>query len=369
MYRINNKSFAEKNRDKTDMIKQFGKHSILLYNELESLGSISDSDIVLLANKYAIDSAKLMEFLRSRSIIVEVEDQAKPPTIHEQTQIVETPQQSPILEPIAASTEPPKPQPQIDPSSLTPAEKTIYSKYGEAGVKVLRVYDSKKSFLQIADETGVSIDLVVEITDFIRTANLHSSPGEEETSQNRFAPKIVTDIEEIDNELTDIEEFEINKNVKDPVKKYSIKYKMPLDMSLKFGQDGKSFDRYIDQNPKFRIVDIAIALKIPLSKIKEMLNFISKEYGIVSSRKITRKELRASYGYDSYAIYKKHGVEGLILYSLLGGDLGVDESIRQFAKITDIREPNRIASIINSINEILGVKAIIDDAVVEKALK
>ncbi|MCS7122757.1 MAG: hypothetical protein NZ908_02270 [Candidatus Micrarchaeota archaeon] len=360
MYRFNQKSFADKNKDKIELIKQFGKHTLLLYADLESMQIIEDSNIVALAQKYGVDSGKLMQFLKSRNIIVEVTTDTKPPEAKPQDNTIqERPQET--IQP-----EPP-PKPSIDVNELTPAERNVYNKYGENGVKVLRVYDPKKSFLQISEESGVSIDSVVEICDYIRSADLVSTP---ETAQtNRFTPKIVTDIDEIENEATDIDEFEINKDQKDPLKKYVIKYKLPLHIAAKFGQDGKIVEKYIDQNPKFRIVDALIALKMPMNRFLDIIQFISKEYGIVKTRKITRKELRSAYGYDSYAVYKKHGIHGLILYNLLGGDIGVEESIRQYVRISGDRDPQKIASIINSINEVLGVRAVIDESAVERALK
>lgn len=371
MYRFNQKPFADKNKDKIELIKQFGKHTLLLYADLESMQIIEDSNIVALAQKYGIDSGKLMQFLKSRNIIIEVTEEPPKPAPAEQPKLQEVPQEMPQepvkpTPPIIQQPEPP-PKPSIDVNELTPAERNVYNKYGENGVRVLRVYDPKKSFLQISEESGVSIDSVVEICDYIRSAELASTP--ETTQTNRFAPKIATDIEEIENETTEIEEFEVNKESKDPLNKYVLKYKLPLHLAAKFGQDGKVVERYIDQNPKFRIVDALITLKMPMNRFTEIIQFISKEYGIVRTRKITRKELRSAYGYDSYAVYKKHGIEGLILYNLLGGEIGVEESIRQFVKISGNRDPQKIASIINSINEILGVKAIIDDSAVEKALK
>lgn len=360
MYRINQKSFAEKSRDKTDLVKNFGRSALLLYGELENLGSFDKNDIYSLANKYNINKYELLQFLEQRKIIIEeaekIAEESKQEPVIQQESII---QQEPL-----ASQESIKATPSIDVYSLTPAEQNIYNKYGEAGVKVLRVYHPKKSFLQLADESGVSIDLVVEIADYIKIANLYETEAEE----SRFKPKIATDIEEIENESTEIEEYEINKDIKDPIKKYAVKYKMPFDLSLKFGQDGKIIEKYIDQNQKFKIVDIVVKLKLPIARIKEILSYISKEYEIIRSRKITRKELRASYGYESYAIYKKHGVEGLVLYNLLGGDMSVEDSIRLFVKLTDIKDPQQITELINAINQILGVKAILDESIISKIL-
>ncbi len=361
MYSINDKPFAEKSRDKAEMVKRFGKSSLLLYTELENMKTFEYNDIAMLAQKYNLNPQDLIEFLEQRKIIITLETEQESKTVQES--ISETPQQ--ISPPIPIKQ--PENIIQKQPENViiqNASEKSIYDKYGEAGVKVLRVYTPKKSFLQLAEESGVSIDAVVEIVDYIRTNNLYT----EEQENTRFKPKIATDIEEIENEFTNIEEFQVVKDIKDPVKKYSVKYKMPLDLSLKFGQDGKALDRYISQNQTFKIVDIAVGLKIPLSKLREMLNYISKEYGILNSRKITRKELRTAYGYDSYAIYKKHELEGLIMYNLLGGDTGVEESIRQFVKITQINDPQKILEIMNSINQVLGVKAILDQDIIVKVL-
>ncbi len=406
-YKLTERSFAEKMADKKELTKQYGKNGLKFYTKLSTYQEIDDAELSQLLYQFQLPES-VKDFLVSKGILEKVEDMEEPspvvasppkeeppsiapeePSIREEPpkkeelpkkepeelfQLPEPKEETKIPEPSmepepSISIDGPSPslveEPPPEDTNLTPVEKTIYRKYGEEGLKVYTIAGQGKNIREIAEMTGVSLDKVVEIMDFLKAMGLIEV---EETTESRFAPLIEA------KEPTSLEE-EIDVPIEDEIEAYQYlgsggleKYTVGLDLALKYGKEGRVvLEHLFDKNEK-DVLDLTYQLKIPMDTIKKILKYLESKK-LVKIRKLSRQEVRRKYGYDAFAIYKRFGASGVLFYRMLGGDLSTRESILLFAKLSGIKDADKIIEILKMIHSILGLTTPINKEMVKKFLE
>ncbi|NPA22467.1 MAG: hypothetical protein GXN92_02710 [Candidatus Micrarchaeota archaeon] len=91
-----------------------------------------------------------------------------------------------------------------------------------------------------------------------------------------------------------------------------------------------------------------------MNTVREVMNYLVKRK-LVEKRTMSRQEVRKKYGYDAFAIYKRFGSYGVLFYRMLGGDYSTRESIKKFAKLSGLKDPDKILEIMKMVHSILGL--------------
>ncbi len=248
-------------------------------------------------------------------------------------------------------------QEEAEEEELTPVEKTIKEKYGDVGLKVYALIDGQKTAEEIMSETGVSEAKLIEMLEYmekqgiIKLEHPEAKAAEEaQEEKEKFAPLADQGSAAQAKEPNPVEVP--SKLPIDMIKGFQIK----TDIVLKFGEKGTKLLDAIDG--KASEVDLSVKLGIPIYEVRDILSYFSAK-GVVKTRQLSRNDVAKLYGDDCFAVYKKYGREGVLLYELIGKDMG----IRQMAKMVTTQK-DRFAEMFVFIHKVLGVDIPIDRDVI-----
>ncbi len=264
---------------------------------------------------------------------------------------------------------------------MSPVEKIISDKYGDVGLQVYTLIDGQRTAEEIMRETGLTESKLVEILDFMDEQGIikldypKAPPGGTQPSAGRTAMGEVPPPAEESKESAAgfnpmIEGEEMAEGAGPVPSPLETPIKAPLDfvksmqmkakIMLKYGEKGgKILDRMDGKND---MIDIALALDMPLYTVKETVDFMMQN-GMVIIKPAPRADVRKKYGEDGYAVYKRYGKEGLMFYELIGKEL----TIKQMAeKIT--KDKSKIVEMFMFIHKVLGIEIPIDQDALKKQL-
>ncbi len=282
---------------------------------------------------------------------------------------------------------------------LTPSEKAIKDKYGEKGLKVYSFIDGKRTAEQIMRDTGVTEAQLIEMLDFMEKKGIIrlEHPGRRRAppppprappprmmpppaagpaprargrgkaaappsaaAKSMFAP-MVEEKPELAAPITKKELLTISLDV--PVKTTKnvlgeIQAKARVMLKL-----GKEYVKaYEMMDGKRDVVEICIALKLPLYKLYDLLNLL-QEMNVLMLKPEAREDVRKKYGEDGYSVYKKYGREGVLLYQLIGKEM----SLKEMASLITT-SPEKIIEMFMFIHKLLGIELPIDEDVLRERL-
>lgn len=266
--------------------------------------------------------------------------------------------------------------------NMSPVEKIISDKYGDVGLQVYTLIDGQRTAEEIMRDTGLTESKLVEILDFMDEQGIikldYPKGGGAAQPPSTGAPMMqqdqapaVSEPRETGSGFTPMIEGEESVEGVGPVPSpVEIPIKAPMDLvksvqmkakiMLKYGdKGGKIYDR---MNGKNDVIDISLALDIPLYSVKEIVDFMMQN-GMVILKPVPRMDVKKKYGDDGYAVYKLYGKEGLMLYELIGKEL----TIKQMAdKITP--EKAKIVDMFVFIHKVLGIEIPIDKDALKRQL-
>lgn len=283
---------------------------------------------------------------------------------------------------------------------LTPSEKAIKEKYGETGLMVYSFIDGQRTAEQIMREAGVTEAQLIEMLDFMEKKGIirlehperkraptppprappprmappvagpkpplgapprPGMPPAAQAPKSMFAPMV----EEQPTLVGPISEKELASISLDiPVK--TTKGNILLDVQakaqvmIKFGRDYSRAYEMIDGTKD--VVDISLALKLPLYRIYDMLTVLQGMKAVML-KSAARDDIRKKYGEDGYSVYKKYGREGVLLYQLIGKEMSLKEMA---ALITT--EPSKVIEMFMFIHKLLGIELPIDEDILRERL-
>ncbi|VVB98375.1 Sugar-specific transcriptional regulator TrmB [uncultured archaeon] len=297
------------------------------------------------------------------------EEEIKPAEEEEEKAAVEEEEEKPPaegeeIEPESQEAKEEREEEEIAPeegSDLNPVEKTIVEKYGDVGLKVYALIDGQKTAEEIMNETGVSEAKLIEMLEFmekqgiIKLEHPEAKAAEEaEEEKEKFAP--LAD-QGAAGQMKDMNPVEVPSKIQiDMFKGIQMRAKIALQYGEKGGKifdsiDGKASD-----------VDLSLKLGIPLYEVRDALSFLSSNR-IITTRPLNREDITHRYGEDCFAVYKRYGREGVLLYELIGKDM----SIRQMAQLVT-KEKQKFAEMFIFVHKVLGVDIPIDKDVIYSQL-
>ncbi len=244
-------------------------------------------------------------------------------------------------------------------------ERIVREKYGELGVKVYHLIDGQKNAREIMDELGIDSKTLLEMLEFMERKGIiklkhvesktQTYSEEEVYGKDLFSPLIaekpVPEVVVVDNpvELP-------SKKVSGFMKEMVVKTKLMVN----FGSEGVKVWNSIDG--KKTTVDIASSLKLPIYDVTAIVHFLY-DNNAVELHVLTRDEILARYGDEAYAIYKKYGCQGLMLYEIIDYNL----PLSQIAKLTTPKK-EKFVEMLFFVHKVLGVDIPLDKELILKKL-
>ncbi len=250
---------------------------------------------------------------------------------------------------------------EVNKKELTPSEKMIMDKYGEIGIKVYNMIDGQKTAEEIVNETGIKEDKLIEMLEWMEKQGIiklhHKGAVETKPKEEKdiFSPLVGEATEE--NAMIEKNPIEIpifnKKDLFSNMKAKSI-------ILIKFGTNGlKVLDNI---NGKNSDIEIAIKSKVPVDKVREIIDLLVKN-GLIRIDKMNREEVKKRFGIDAYTIYKKYGRNGVLLYELIDKDI----DIKNMFKLTT-KDKDKFVEMFLFIHKILGIEIPIDKEVIYEKL-
>ncbi|MDD5096142.1 MAG: hypothetical protein PHY95_01370 [Candidatus ainarchaeum sp.] len=308
----------------------------------------------------------------------------------------EQPPEAPARPPRA----PPAP-PREEEEFLTPSEKAIKDRYGETGLMVYSFIDGQRTAEQIMREAGVTEAQLIEMLDFMEKKGiirlehperkrapsppprappprmappvagskppmgapprLGKSPTAAQAPKSMFAP-MVEEQPTLSGPITDKELASVSLDI--PVKTTKgnilLEVQAKAQLIIKFGKSYSRAYEMIDGTKD--VVDLSMAVKLPIYKIYDMLMFLQGMKAVML-KPAARDDIRKKYGEDGYSVYKKYGREGVLLYQLIGKEM----SLKEMAALTTT-DPSKVIDMFMFIHKLLGIELPIDEDVLRERL-
>lgn len=298
---------------------------------------------------------------------------------------------------------------------LTPSEKAIRERYGETGLLVYSYIDGQRTAEQIMRDAKVTEAQLIEILDFMEKKGIirlehpakrgpppppprappprmpppamgprppagpmpppavgtrppaamppraGAPPAQSPQAKSMFAP-MVEEQHTVAGPISEKELAAISLDVPSKATKGNIllEVQAKAQTMLKFGKEYSRAYEMMDGTKD--VVEVCVALKIPLHKLYEMLKFL-QGMNAVALKPEPREDIRKRYGEDGYSVYKKYGREGVMLYQLIGKEM----SLKEMAALTTT-DPNRIIEMFMFIHKLLGIELPIDEDVLRERL-
>ncbi|MEW6529052.1 MAG: hypothetical protein AB1391_04130 [Candidatus Micrarchaeota archaeon] len=248
---------------------------------------------------------------------------------------------------------------EFEPKSM---EKIIKEKYGDIGFEVYSLIDGQKTAEEIMSETGISETELIEMLEFMEKQGIiklehpeTKTPSETEVSVNKFMPFTDDTSADLSKELHPVElPTKINSDLFS-----EILFKVKI--ASKFGENGSKVLNAIDG--KTTDVDLSLKLKIPFYEVRDLLSFFISNK-MIAIKQLNREDISKKYGEDCFAIYKKYGKEGILLYELIGNDIGIKQIFQLITK-----DKERFVDMFIFIHKILGIELPIDKDVIYSQLE
>ncbi|MEM4194752.1 MAG: hypothetical protein QXY05_00420 [Candidatus Anstonellales archaeon] len=388
----------QKFKNQNIVLKKFGKDALKVYNALDgkkTLGEIAkesgleEGKVLEMVNfmlEKGVASAKGEELTKPKAEPTKIEvgeekkvEEIKPEIPEEKEEIVvekgevaevletkEPEEIKPAIKPIEAEKiEEEKPK---EEKELTPVDKIIYDKYGKIGLEVYNRIDGIRTAEQIMSEVGISEEKLVEILNFLEEKGIIKLEHPEkkkkvEEKKERFGP-ITGELGEVEEEErlpTEVSPIEVPIKSKGTDVIKGIKARASILIS--YGNEGgKIFDSIDGKND---VIQISKKLRVPIYTVKKILKELEM-YGVVVLKPLTRKEIRKRYGEDAYTIFKKYGLEGVMLYELIGGEM----NFKQMADMiyAEKKEKANVVDMFLFIHKVLGIELPVDKELLYKQL-
>ncbi len=248
-------------------------------------------------------------------------------------------------------------------SGLSDVEKTIKEKFGDVGIKVYNLIDGSRTTDEIMKETGVSDKKLVEILNFLEDKGIIKMEGKDK-AQVEEKP-----IQENIGEVLGPDEYGMGQDPKGfptidtPIKLGTDIIKMlkvKADLLLKYGDRGSKIMDMIDG--KNDVLDLSLKLNLAFYEVWEVLNFLIQNAAIMM-KPLTRLEVKKKYGDPGFAVYKRFGREGVMLYELIDKNL----SIKQMAGMIT-KDKEKFLDMFLFIRKVLNIEIPIDKEVLMKQL-
>lgn len=376
----------QKFKNQNIILKKFGKDSLKVYNELDGTKTVGE-----IAKETGLAEAKVIEmvnFMIEKGLAVvkggpeekiekKVEEAGKEKVeeVEIKPEIPETPKEEVAVKEEVKEAIVPKEEitPEIGPEEkptpervereekeLTPVDRIIYDKYGKIGLEVYNRIDGIRTAEQIMSEVGISEEKLVEILNFLEEKGIIKLEHPEkkkkvEEKKEKFGP-IAGELEEVEEEgepLAEVSPIELPIKSKrtDVIKGIRVR----ASVLISYGNEGgKIFDSIDGKND---VIQISKKMHIPVYTVKKVTKDLEKE-GVIVLKPLTRKEIRKRYGEDAYMIFKKYGLEGVMLYELIGGEM----SFKQMADMiyANKEEVGNVVDIFLFIHKVLGIELPVD---------
>ncbi|MFH0927241.1 MAG: hypothetical protein V1822_01555 [Candidatus Micrarchaeota archaeon] len=386
----------DKFKNKSNLLKQFGPNGVRVYNAMD--GFKTASQICSLLSLEQSEFSQIMDFILQGNMASAQEASSG---IGANAINRPSPPQMP-------------PQDLSQSPHLSPMEQSIYSQYGEQGMKVYALIDGHKSAREILEQTGISESKLVEILEFMNRRGIiklekpqgqqnaqgrQGAPGSPQ-SQIRQSPQgqqlgqntAPSPYQQRMGSISDApnpdwqtqrgrQEREQSQGGFSPMVENEPAPKMPLErqdgddlvavdipifphlsiidkarikaiLALKFGQVGTSLTPKIDGVKDF--VQLSIETELSLHDLDIILGELGRSK-LLQFRQLDRNELRHRYGDDGLAVYKKFGRDGLLVYQLIGKA----NTIKDIIKKSQI-EQERAIDIIMFVHSMLGLDMPLD---------
>ncbi|MGB9719673.1 MAG: hypothetical protein ACPL06_03730 [Candidatus Anstonellales archaeon] len=385
----------QKFKNQNVILKKFGKDSLKVYNALDgkkTLGEIvkesglEEAKVIEMVNfmlEKGLAAAVGEEPIKPREKPVEEVEERKEEIKPEMPEKKEEKELTPVaaeavekeeikpaikLEEKAVEKEE-RPKAEKEEKELTPVDKIIYDKYGRIGLEVYNRIDGIRTAEQIMSEVGISEEKLVEILNFLEEKGIIKLEHPEkkkakEEKKERFGP-ITGELEEVEEEekpMAEVSPIELPIKAKGMDVIRGIKARAAVLIS--YGNEGgKIFDSIDGKND---VIEISKKVRVPIYTVKKILKGLEKD-GVVVLKPLTRKEIRKRYGEDAYTIFKKYGLEGVMLYELIGGEMN-------FKQIADMiyaekKDKANVVDIFLFIHKVLGIELPVDKELLYKQLE
>lgn len=374
----------QKFKNQNIILKKFGKDSLKVYNELDGTKTLGE-----IAKESGLEEAKVLEmvnFMVEKGLAVvkgrpeekiekkveetgkeKVEEvEIKPEIPKEEVAVEKEGAKEAIvlkeeIRPEIGPEEKPTPErAEREEKELTPVDRIIYDKYGKIGLEVYNRIDGVRTAEQIMTEVGISEEKLVEILNFLEEKGIIKLEHPEkkkkvEEKKEKFGP-ITGELEEVEEEekpLAEVSPIELPIKSKrtDVIKGIRAR----ASILISYGNEGgKIFDSIDGKND---VIQISKKVHIPVYIVKKVTKDLEKE-GVIVLKPLTRKEIRKRYGEDAYTIFKKYGLEGVMLYELIGGEM----NLKQMADMiyASKEERRNVVDIFLFIHKVLGIELPVD---------
>jgi len=332
---------------------KFGRDGLRVYFLLNGKNTVAD-----VLERTGLDESKLMEVLE----------------FMQENELVDLPSTSaPAKEEPKPKPKPKKIAPRVMSTFRSPAEKTVYEKFGDAGLKVYRLMDSVSTPEQIVEKAGISEDELLEMLDFMDKEGLIKleKPAEEEQEPE----ELPEEYEAPEPEEEEPEEPEEPEPVEEPLEDFP---KMPVvvprkiklgifgrlkieaELLKRFGQKGMHAYSMLDG--KRNSVKLAKETGYPVSLIDDVLDYLQKE-NAVDLRELEDDEIRDQYGEEGVSIYDAYGRDGLLIYEMINKRA----TIKDIIKASGV-DPRKGIQIFGFIHRVLGIDIPLDTQLLKRQL-
>jgi len=380
----------QKFKNQNIILKKFGKEALMVYNAFDGKKTLGE-----IAKETGLEEVKIIEmvnFMLEKGVAIakgeepikpkEEKVEEKPPEIAPEMQKEEMAKEEAKEAAVEAKEEEIKPaikpeekieiRPEEKPpeeKELTPVDKIIYDKYGKIGLEVYNRIDGVRTAEQIMAEVGISEEKLVEILNFLEEKGIIKLEHPEkkkkaEEKKEKFGPMTgeleeVEEEEKLPGELSPIE-LPIKAKGMDVIKGI----KARAGILLSYGNEGGKIFDSIDG--KSDVIQISKKLRVPIYTVRKIMKDLEKE-GVVVLKPLTRKEIRKRYGEDAYTIFKKYGLEGVMLYELIGGEM----NFKQMADMIYAEKKDRanVVDMFLFIHKVLGIELPVDKELLYKQLE
>jgi len=270
-------------------------------------------------------------------------------------------------ESLKPSSSPQPPETGTEEDYLTVAEKEIFKKYGDIGLKVYSMVDGYKSAQEIMDEIGINETLFIEILEFMQQKGFITLESKEKTpdsgnkkieseqaKKHGILPSGISPMHDKDSTPPVVTDQNLKLIFVPSLKKLSpFDYaKLKFILSIKFKLDADNFISLLDGSND--LIDLFLQTEMPLKNIEDILDALKKE-NFINLEPLTRIQIEKKYGSIGLAAYKKYGLYGTLIYSLIGKS----SSLLEMVKKTKI-EPKKAADILLFLSNILGLDLKVD---------
>ena len=248
---------------------------------------------------------------------------------------------------------------------LTPSEQLIRKKYGDVGIKVYALIDGQRTAEEIMTDTGVSESQLIEMLDYMEKEGIIRLEHPERKKKAAVGEKksLFAPLVEGKPKIAALVFAGVAFVLDVPVKVKTNIFKeiqVKAQVMVKFKKEG--INAYELMDGKNDVVQIAYKSGLSLYKIYDIIALLEK-MNAVALKPLPRDEIRMKYGEDGYAVYKRYGRRGVMLYQLIGKDL----TLAQMAELTS-KDRKEVVEMFMFIHKLLGIDLPIDREVLYERL-